>query len=393
MGTDQIFDYAVIGKGLIGSAAARYLSATSDSVALIGPDEPSNWQTHDGVFASHYDEGRITRILDPDPVWAALAKRAIAQYPAIKRESGISFYHNSGGLRVIPDPEPVQAVGHDLDVTFHTHTDEALRQAFPYYRFPEGLTGLFEPEPAGYISPRALVRAQAAVAQQQGAQIIRERATSLQIQTTEVEITTAEGSSYHARKALLAAGAYTSTLLDRKLDLTNRARTILLAELPPDEQDRLKNIPTVIYTMQGHPAFDGIYMLPPIRYPDGKVYLKIGANCPPPQTPQTFEALKAWFHTRGDATEARHLKDILFDIIPGLNAVSFHTQPCVTCYTPTKRPFIDTLKENRLYVAAGGSGSAAKSSDAIGHLAAQLVLTSTWTDSLDRNLFKTSFVT
>ncbi len=34
------FDYLVIGKGLIGSAAARHLSARASSVAIIGPDEP-----------------------------------------------------------------------------------------------------------------------------------------------------------------------------------------------------------------------------------------------------------------------------------------------------------------------------------------------------------------
>lgn len=388
----DLWDYAVIGKGLIGSAAARYLSVASDSVALIGPDEPKNWQTHAGVFASHYDEGRITRILDPDPVWATLAQRAIAQYATIERESGIPFYQNSGGLRVIQDPKPVQTVGRQLGVTFYSYTGEALQNTFPYYGFRDGFTGLLEPEPAGYISPRALVKAQVAVAQKQGAQIIPEQITALHLRNDAVEITTAAGATYRSRKALLTTGVYTNTLLSQKLDLSNKARTVLLAELPPSEQERLRNIPTLIYTMQDHPTFEGIYMLPPIRYPDGRVYLKIGATCPPPQTPQTFQTLKAWFRTDGDAAEARYLKEALLDILPGLNALSFHSKPCVTCYTPTKRPFIDALEEGRLYVAAGGSGAAAKSSDAIGHLAAQRLLHNTWTDDLDGNFFKARFV-
>ena len=37
-----MFEYIVIGKGLIGSAAARYLSENSSRVALIGPDEPED---------------------------------------------------------------------------------------------------------------------------------------------------------------------------------------------------------------------------------------------------------------------------------------------------------------------------------------------------------------
>ncbi len=37
-----MFDYLVIGKGLIGSVAARYLSQESNKVALIGSDEPTD---------------------------------------------------------------------------------------------------------------------------------------------------------------------------------------------------------------------------------------------------------------------------------------------------------------------------------------------------------------
>jgi sarcosine oxidase len=46
----QDFDIAVIGKGMMGAAAARYLAQDGVNVALIGPDEPEHRQTHDGVF-------------------------------------------------------------------------------------------------------------------------------------------------------------------------------------------------------------------------------------------------------------------------------------------------------------------------------------------------------
>ena len=36
-----MFDYIVIGKGLMGSAAARYLSQSGAKVGIIGPDEPN----------------------------------------------------------------------------------------------------------------------------------------------------------------------------------------------------------------------------------------------------------------------------------------------------------------------------------------------------------------
>ncbi len=53
---------AVIGKGLIGSAAARHLARQTAGVVLIGPDEPAVRADHRDVFGSHYDEG-LCRLL------------------------------------------------------------------------------------------------------------------------------------------------------------------------------------------------------------------------------------------------------------------------------------------------------------------------------------------
>ena len=55
------------------------------------------------MFASHYDEGRITRMLAPDPLWAELGRRAIHAYLEIERESGLQFFHPGGCLKVAPD--------------------------------------------------------------------------------------------------------------------------------------------------------------------------------------------------------------------------------------------------------------------------------------------------
>ncbi len=45
----DLFKYIVVGRGMMGSAAARHLSKVTDGVALIGPDEPAHPLQHDGV--------------------------------------------------------------------------------------------------------------------------------------------------------------------------------------------------------------------------------------------------------------------------------------------------------------------------------------------------------
>lgn len=68
MGSDCLFDLCIVGAGMFGSAAARHASADSElKTCLIGPAEIpyEDWKLSGrDIFASHYDEGRITRTFD-----------------------------------------------------------------------------------------------------------------------------------------------------------------------------------------------------------------------------------------------------------------------------------------------------------------------------------------
>ncbi len=83
------------------------------------------------------------------------------------------------------------------------------------------------------------------------------------------------------------------------------------------------------------------------------------------------------------------MRAALEGIIPGLRAQSWHTKRCLITYTPHGKPFIDAVVPGQVYVATGGNGSSAKSSDAIGRLAASLAWQDAWQDDeLDAALFK-----
>ena len=144
-----MYEYAVVGKGMIGSAAARYLSQWSDAVVLIGPDEPKgDWSAHDGVFASHYDQGRITRCMDGSLAWALWATRSIAAYPEIEAQSGIRFHYRSGGIQVglnTADPDSnlnkAERNARHLGTAYEKYTSEAFRSRYPEYEFDNGPDG------------------------------------------------------------------------------------------------------------------------------------------------------------------------------------------------------------------------------------------------------------
>ena len=395
----HIFDYLVIGKGLMGAAAARYLSQVTPNVALVGPDEPADWAHHRGVFASHYDQGRITRRLSQDAVWSALAQRAIGQYAYLEKSSGVQFYWPVGCLYVAPHGtdadylETVAAIGQRFSLDFTLYpTSAELRQADGRLQFPANCHGILEPPPAGYINPRGLLRAQIAVAMQQGTWVVSETVTAVSPQPHAVEVTTETGRTLWARKVLVAAGAFTNCydLLPRKLDLRVKSETVLLARLPEAEAARLGDLPTVLYQIES-PELDSIYMLPPIVYPDGRAYLKIGCNTTADHWLPDLAAMRDWMIRGDSAVMEVPLRAALHAMIPDLQAEACETHRCLVAYTAHGKPYIDQLTE-RVYVAAGGNGSSAKCSDTLGWLAANLMQMGGWSFTFDRALFEARFV-
>ncbi|MEZ4862365.1 MAG: FAD-dependent oxidoreductase [Caldilineaceae bacterium] len=381
----ETFDVAVVGNGMIGAAAARYLSATGQRVAAVGPGEPEQWKSHEGVFASHYDQGRITRIIDPDSIWGLLGKRSIAAYAELEAQSGVKFHQAAGCLRVSPDTAApgdtflqAEAVGRAHDAAFTIEREgEGLGDIFPFLRFPADAMALWERGGAGYVNPRQLVQAQLTVAAKQGATIIREAVSALTKQANHVRLTTTSGQQVQARKVLLAAGAYSGWLLDRSLDLRRKAVTVLLAELAPAEAQRLRALPSIIYRLDRHPVLFSIYSLPPIVYPDGKTYLKIGGTLLNTNCVHSAAEIRDWFHGDGNPVEGEALHEVLLDMIPDLKAKSFHTRPCVVTYTAHDHPYLDRVDE-QIFVAAGGCGASAKSSNEIGRIAALLTTKGEW---------------
>ena len=405
-----MFDIAVIGVGLLGSAALRHLSENFPNLRVcgIGPDEPRDRKTHTGVFASHYDQGRITRVIDPSPMWGQMAQESIAQYPVIERASGIVFHHRAGCLRATDLPERIaelDACAEQLSPPHSRLDAEGCRAAHPYLRFSDDFVAWDEVGEAGYINPRQLVAAQLAAAGANGAAVIREIVAAIECRQNGVTIhtrkplsvpPTGQGEAIRARKVLLCAGGYSNTLLERKLDLRTKGHTILLAEVAPDEVARLRTMPSIISTF-AHEDVSSLYMLPPVPYPDGKTYIKLGlsGNTDELPAPEPFfdarhndSELLDWFHTDGREDIAEAMKDALHRMIPGLRAESYHSVPCLITNTAHGNPYIDALDAGRIYVTTGGNGYAAKSSDAIGRLGAQFCATGEWQSDFAREDFR-----
>jgi len=380
------FDVVVVGNGLFGSAAARHLVALGESVLVIGPDEPRDHTSHEGVFASHYDEGRLIRLADARPLWVPVTRRAIENYRQLAAESGIEFHHPVGALIVLPavDVEEETAASplplmrrNEVAHTVYSPGDRAWQVEFPQLSFPADYYVIHETAPAGHINPRRLIQAQNRVAEAGGAVIRRERVTGIETSGTTATVTTASG-KMSAEKVLVAAGAFTNFngLLPKQLPLTIETEIVALGRLSPETGRELTATPTVKYFIDD-PVLDSLYVVPPVRYPDGNYYVKMGANTTGDQVLDRLVQVQDWFR-HGDSEFCRAgFDEAMRAMWPLASILSVETKRCILCRTPTGNPIIDHVGEG-VFVATGGNGAGAKGSDAWGELAAGLVHDGRW---------------
>ena len=362
--------YAVIGAGMIGSAAARHLAEAGHDVILIGPSEPDDKSKHTGAFASHYDAGRITRGLATDPFWAQASLASIARYRQIEADSGISFYDDVGCLLAGPEGakhlQDVGRVATELRIDAEHLSQKDMKDRFPLFAFSKDDIGYFETKNAGTINPRALVAAQIKLAVSHGAKLLRAEAKALCERTSRLVIETSSG-DIEADQVLIATGGFAPNLIDG-LNLRVYARTVALFEVSEAEAQRLQKCPSMIYLDQ-----DGNdpYLLPPIRYPDGKFYLKLGGD--PNDRHLAPHEFTEWFQSGGNPDVGAHLEAQMRARMPDLQIGSVTTNACVTTFTDTGRPLI-RRHSDRISLAVAGCGAGAKCSNELGRLGAETLL-------------------
>ena len=376
-------DVAVVGRGLIGSAAARYLAERGLRTALIGPDEPEDRLRSAGPFSSHGDQGRITRLAGRTQIWSELAARSIRSYRDIEERSGERFYTSAGLVVAVPDLEAWVDHGLITGSNIRKVEHEWLRQATGI-AVPDSSPLAYEGPPAGHINPRRLVAAQTRLTEIAEGTVIRDAVSSIESNAGGYRLSGSWG-SLEASRILLATGAFGRHLVERELKVERRPRTVVLAETALD-----KPLPCLIASSLIDDRLAGVYWVPPVPYPDGRSYLKIGGSLLASPLIDAEAELVDWFHGDGDATEIDALEVTLRGLLPDAKFVSFTSQPCVITGTVSEYPYIGWVDE-KVAVAVGGNGSAAKSSDELGRLAASLFDDDGWTDKIDQAVFQPVF--
>ncbi len=380
-----MYKLAVVGRGLIGSAAARHLTEQCDGVVAIGPDEPDDRASHAGVFASHYDEGRMIRINDPFDEWSVTAKASIDRFADLEARSGLTFFTPASYLG-IGDPDNnynalSAQIGKRNGAQVETLDAASIRSGYSFLAVPDEADGLIEENTAGFISPRSMVATQTILAANAGARIVREEVRAVRPSSSGVEIELGNHTSVSAERALIAAGVFTELcgLSPIELGLTVFGRTTVFARVEGALTNMLVGMPTLIHWATG------AYILPPIQYADGHHYVKIGIGSDLDPTFDSLSALKEWFRGKGSADNADDIRHFLLTLIPVLSDCQhWHADSCAVTKTRSGLPIIDFVFEGRIAIAVGGNGKGAKGADEWGRVAAMLLSQRDWDSSVAR---------
>lgn len=397
MSNDAIHDHLVIGAGPLGSSTARHLADRGDSVLVIGPEEPSDFADHRGTWSGHYDSGRMCHVLEIPVLTGMLTTRSVRRFPDLVARTGIDFRTPVPCLSVNPrdtagdvaaewfDRDVLAGNARDLGVSVDLLDEEDLRRTYPQLEFEPEHVGVLQPD-GMIVDPRELVRAQLAAATSSGAEILRDRVVAVEDQGDYREVVTSSGTRHKARSIVLALGAATnaSGLLPRPLQLYTFGATVVLFEV---EDEAEVDMPAMMYLKRrdGRSLFGGVVMSP-VRYPDGRRYLKVAGSSVMDTPLDSPEEIAAWVRTGGNAADIDEATAVVRDLLPGIRLGDARTRPCLTCATATNHPYIDRVDEHTVLAVEGERGAMA--ADEIGRLTAGLAATGRWTDPLPHAAFR-----
>jgi sarcosine oxidase len=127
-------------------------------------------------------------------------------------------------------------------------------------------------------------------------------------------------------------------------------------------------MPSIVWAVE-RGVCGGIYIVPPVQYPDGKFYIKIGSRSNQRRYFSSLEETITWFRGDGQTVNAAENRRVLEEILPDTHFLSWQVKPCILTDTPSLKPYIGLLSDN-LFVAVGGNGYGAKSSDELGRMGA-----------------------
>jgi sarcosine oxidase len=358
------FDVAVIGLGIMGSAALESLARRGCRVIGIERYTPG----HDR--GSSHGETRVIRLgYFEHPSYVPLLRAAYPGWRALEERASTPLLTITGILE-IGTAESKLVAGTLASSRLHALPHEVLdakqlMERFPAFRVPDDFVGVFQPE-GGFLRAESAVAAIQVLARSAGAALrFEERVLAVESQGAGVRITT-ERDEISAGCAIVAAGGWIKSLLPQIAVPLRATRQVLGWFAPRQNSDaaRLAQGRFPVFLLQNE---DGLlYGFPADAA--GRVKLAKHHHFDEEVDPSSYERNVS---PADEATIRRMVAAYLSDA----NGLLLAAKTCLYTMTPDSDFIIDRLPERpQIIIASPCSGHGFKFAPVIGDILADLAI-------------------
>ena len=207
--TDDVFDYAVVGAGLAGAAAAWRLAQRGHSVVILERAEPAN------DAGSSHGSARIFRYVYDDPFYVRLVRDSLAGWRELEAAAGRTLITPTGCLDhgEVRRPQEMAALLEQEGLPHQLFSRDEAADRWPQFTFDTD--ALWHPG-AGVVDAEATVHAMAAAAVAHSAEL---RTGWPVISVTRsgagYTLTGTGGRAVQAGQVVVAAGGWLPGMLER----------------------------------------------------------------------------------------------------------------------------------------------------------------------------------
>lgn len=358
-------DVAILGAGIFGLAAALELRRRGHQVAVLDPGPIPH------PLASTTDVSKVVRMeYGADDLYLEMVDRAIDGFEVWNERADETLYHGCGVVMLSRDEMAPGGFEHDSyqSLLRHGMTPERLDADDIVRRFPAFAPGAYKDgffhARGGFGESGRVVETLAGWARQAGVQVLEgETAQSIDRDSGRVTgVRTREGSHVAAGRVIIAAGAWTASLLPELGPVMKATgHPVFHLEAP----DPALFTPPDFAVFTADIARTGWYGFP--QHPKAGIVKVARHSAGLVLDPENDERVV------GD-DEVEILRDFLRGTFPALaEAPIRYTRRCLYCDTLDEHLWIDSHPElEGLVVASGGSGHGFKFGPVLGELIADV---------------------
>ncbi|RJE21840.1 FAD dependent oxidoreductase [Aspergillus sclerotialis] len=367
------YDVAVIGLGVLGSAAAYYSALKSKKVIAFEQFELGH------VHGSSHDTSRIVRTSNPIPEYVRLAKSAYKDWAELEKAAGQKLLTITGGVVFLPKDENSQFrdLAQTLDaenVPYELLNADEANKRWPQFNLPNNVETVYTPD-TGIAHASKTVATMQFLARSKGA-VIHENTRVDNVtpkspgQGVAIETTrTGFGSdslkrTFQASKVILTTDAWTNKLLAPlgvHIPLSIMQEQVTYFKPTDKKQDWFNPDKFPVWIWAGDKSF---YGFPTYGEPTIKAGRDTSNNFMTPeqrtyvQSPELLEQLSS-FMARTFPDEGRQ---------------KLRTVTCQYTITPDRQFIISPLKDHPDVILGLGAAHAFKFAPAFGRVLAELAI-------------------